>query len=67
MQRHYFSSLNGEGKAAKVLSTAAIVYALEELNGAFADLKFNANFQGLLYDFLLKVVKENKKWQRLQQ
>ncbi len=67
MQRCYFSALNGEGKAAKVLSTAAIVYALEELNGAFADLKFNANFQGLLYDFLLKVVKENKKWQRLQQ
>lgn len=67
MQRLYFSALNGGGKAAKVLKPAAIVYALEELNGAFADLKFNANFQGLLYDFLLKVAKENKKWLRLQQ
>ncbi len=67
MQRLYFSALAGEGKAAKVLQPAAIIYALEKLNGAFADLKFNANFQGLLYDFLLKVAKENAKWQRLQQ
>lgn len=67
MQREYFSALGGRGKAAEVLSAGAIIYALEELNGAFADLKFNANFQALLYDFLLKVVKENEKWQRLRQ
>lgn len=67
MQRLYFSALSGEGKTAKVLQPAAIIFALEKLNGAFADLKFNANFQGLLYDFLLKVAKENTKWQRLQQ
>ena len=67
VQRLYFSALKGDGKAAKVLQPAAIIYALEELNGAFADLKFNANFQGLLYDFLLKVAKENTKWQRLRQ
>lgn len=67
MQRLYFSALQGEGKAAKALTPAAIIFALDSLNGAFADLKFNANFQALLYDFMLKVVKENKKWQRLQQ
>jgi len=67
MQRRYFSALKGEGRTAKVLQPAAIIYALEKLNGAFADLKFNANFQGLLYDFLLKVVEENRKWQRLRE
>lgn len=67
MQRIYFSALSGEGKTAKVLQPAAIIFALEKLNGAFADLKFNANFQALLYDFLLEVAKENVKWQRLQQ
>ncbi len=65
MQRLYFSALKEGGKLADVLQPAALVFALEELNGAFADLKFNANFQGLLYDFLLKVAKENSKWQRL--
>ncbi|MDE7082928.1 MAG: hypothetical protein K2O89_04410 [Clostridia bacterium] len=67
MQRLYFSALTGGGKAAKALQPAAVIFALEKLNGAFADLKFNANFQGLLYDFLLEVAKENKKWQRLRQ
>ncbi len=67
MQRRYFSALKGEGRTAKVLQPATIIYALEKLNGAFADLKFNANFQGLLYDFLLKVVEENRKWQRLRE
>lgn len=62
MQRIYFSALKTETR----LHTAAATYALEELTGAFADLKFNANFQNLLYNFLLKVVKENEKWQRLQ-
>lgn len=66
MQRLYFSALNGGGgRTAKLLQPAAIIFALEKLNGAFADLKFNANFQGLLYDFLLEVAKENQKWQRL--
>lgn len=64
MQRRYFSALNGE--TIKGLCPAATVFAIEKLNGAFADLKFNANFTNLLYDFLLKVAKENEKWQRLQ-
>lgn len=65
MQRLYFEALKGE--IALPLSKPALVYALENLSGAFADVKFNANFQGLLYDFMLRVVKENKKWQKLRQ
>ena len=63
MQRLYFATLNGGGLP---LEKPACVFALESLNGAFADLKFNANFQGLLYDFLIRVVKENNKWLKLQ-
>ena len=65
MQNVYFSALNG-GKLNTSLQKHTIIYALEELNRANADLKFNAFFQGLLYDFMLKVVKENDKWLKLQ-
>ncbi len=60
MQRLYFSALNG-GENLK----PALIYAVEKLNGAFGELKFNAVFSALLYDFLLAVVRENKKWQKL--
>lgn len=62
MQRIYFKALTDGGLG---LTKPACVFALEKLNGAFADLKFNANFGGLLYGFLVKVVKENEKWQKL--
>ena len=65
MQRVYFSYLKSEDKRSGLCS-AALIFALEKLNSAFADVRFNANFQGLLYDFMLEVAKENKKWQRLQ-
>lgn len=58
MQRHYFSALK-EGGA---LTRPALIFALERLNSAFADLKFNAVFQGLLFDFMLAVAEENKRW-----
>ena len=63
MQRLYFAALGGKEKLP--LLSPTLIYALERLNGAFADLKFNAFFQGLLYDFMLGVVKENEKWQKL--
>ncbi|MDE6586451.1 MAG: hypothetical protein K2K80_07220 [Clostridia bacterium] len=63
MQRLYFAALSGGGLP---LTKPALTFALEKLGGAFADLKFNASFQGLLYDFLIKVVKENEKWLKLQ-
>lgn len=66
MQNIYFSALEGEGGLNNVLAKHTIVYALEELARASRDLKFNAFFQGLLYDFMLKVVKENDRWLKLQ-
>lgn len=63
MQRLYFAALNGEEELP--LKKPAVIFALEKLCAAFNDLKFNAVFQGLLYDFILNVVKENKKWQKL--
>jgi hypothetical protein len=41
------------------------VYALESINKAYLDVKFNAAFQSLLYDFLVRVVQENDKWKKL--
>lgn len=63
MQRIYFDALAGGGRSP--LSPHALVFALERLVAAFADVKFNAFFQGLLYDFMLEVVRENEKWQKL--
>ena len=65
MQNIYYSMMTG-GEKIEGLSDHAVLFALEQLPRAFADLKFNAFFQGLLYDFILKVVEENDKWQKLQ-
>lgn len=57
MQRLYFNALkNGEGAAAN-LKKSTLIFALERVTNACADLKFNANFQALLYDMLLSVVR----------
>lgn len=66
MQNIYFSALTEGGELNTFLQKHTIVYALEELTRANADLKFNAFFQGLLHDFMLKVVRENDKWLKLQ-
>lgn len=57
----YFSRLGQD------MSAHTPIYALECCAAAEADLKFNAYFQGLLYDFMLKVVRENDRWQKLQE
>ena len=57
--------LDAESLQPVPLKKPAVIFALEKLCAAFNDLKFNAVFQGLLYDFILNVVKENKKWQKL--
>lgn len=67
MQNIYFSALTEGGELNKLLQKHTIIYALEELNRANADLKFNAFFQGLLHDFMLKVVRENDRWLKLQE
>ena len=48
------------GKLAEIIAKPVLIYALEKLNAASADLKFNAYFHGLLYDFMLEVAEENK-------
>lgn len=63
MQRLYFAALSGGERLP--LTKPALIYAVEKLNGAFADVKFNAVFSALLYDFLLGVVRENSKWLKL--
>lgn len=65
MQRLYFEAL--KGGVGLPLCEPALIYALENITNAFADVKFNAFFQGLLYDFMLRVVKENNRWQKLRQ
>lgn len=64
MQNVYFGALK---KGGSPLSEYALIYAAGELPKAFADVKFNAYFQALLYDFMLKVVKENNRWLKLQE
>ncbi len=65
IQNVYFLALSG-GENPCALSKHTLIYALGELDRANRDLKFNAYFQGLLYDFMLKVVKENDRWLKLQ-
>lgn len=63
MQRIYFGEVKNYANDADYrgkISKGAAIYAVESINGAFADLKFNANFSSLLYDFLLRVVQNNK-------
>lgn len=63
MQRIYFGEVISYANSADYrgkISKGAAIYAVESINDAFADLKFNANFSSLLYDFLLRVVKNNK-------
>jgi len=66
MRRLYFSALTEGGELARKLSPSVLVYALERLDEACAELAFNANFQSLLYDVLLGAVGEKNKWQKLQ-
>lgn len=43
----------------------ALIYAGKCADKACRDLKFNAFFQGLLYDLMLRVIEENDKWLKL--
>lgn len=65
MQRTYFSELEKYARDEAyrgALKKGAVVYATESVNKAFTDIKFNANFPSLLYDFTLRVALENEKW-----
>ena len=50
----------------KKWTTPALIYAVESVDKACSDVKFNAYFQGLLYDLMLRIIEENNKWLKLQ-
>ena len=55
-----------QGAVARAWLTPTLVYAAESIDKACSDLKFNAFFQGLLYDLMLRIIEENDKWLKLQ-
>lgn len=61
MQRLYFTALTEKDELSSVWSESTLVYALESVDGAFADVKFNAFFQGLLYDFMLRIIERERR------
>lgn len=71
MQGLYFQALRERalalplGEVARKLNAAALSYAVQSCAKAAMDVKFNAYFQGLLYDFMLRVMEENNKWSKL--
>lgn len=72
MQGMFFSALRERscgaptGEVARRWQTPALIYALESVDKAAADIRFNAFFQGLLYDLMLRINEENEKWLKLQ-
>ena len=61
MQRTYFAEVKKYATDAEysgAISKGAAIYAVESVNGALADVKFNANFSSLLYDLLLRVAQK---------
>lgn len=65
MQRIYFSELEKYAKDENYcgkLAKGTLIYAVECVNKALTDVKFNANVSSLLYDLTLKIALENEKW-----
>lgn len=63
MQRCYFARIRecaADPESGGALSAGAAIYAVQRIDGALADLRFNANFSSLLYDLLLSVAKRNR-------
>lgn len=54
-----------DNKVASCWQTSALIYAGWCVDKAARDLKFNAFFQGLLYDLMLRIIEENDKWSKL--
>ena len=53
------------GTVAACFETPALIYALKSVDRAGRDLKFNAFFQGLLFDLMVRIIEENDKWLKL--
>jgi len=59
MQRRYFNILSAYAKDENYnnkIGKSAAMYAVEAINKALADIKFNANFSSLIYDLTLNIV-----------
>lgn len=56
---------NRLGEVAARFEAPALIYAAHSADRACRDLKFNAFFQGLLYDMMLRIIEENNKWLKL--
>ena len=54
-----------ESEVASCFEVPALIYAAESVDRACRDLKFNAFFQGLLYDLMLRIIEENDRWLKL--
>lgn len=68
MQRRYFAIVKGGasgGKTSGKISVGTAIYAVELINKAFLDIKFNANFSSLLYNLLISIVQFEEKNTRL--
>lgn len=58
MQANYFKKVQAyakDGEYTDKITKGAAIYAVESINKALADLKFNANFSSLMYDLLLRI------------
>lgn len=73
VQINFFNALKEKQQGISLSETAkryeipALIYAVESVNKAFSEVKFNAYFQGLLYDLMLRIGEENDKWSKLQE
>ena len=54
-----------EGAVAACFEVPALMYALKSVDKAGRDLKFNAFFQGLLFDLMVRIIEENDRWLKL--
>lgn len=73
VQQNFFNAANEIncgmplGKIASKYCIGSLIYAVESVNKAYFDVKFNAYFQGLLYDLMLRIGEENDRWLKLQE
>ena len=64
--RALIETVNGrKGEISALFEKPALIYAADSVDRACRDLKFNAFFQGLLYDLMLRIIEENNKWLKL--
>ncbi|MGN0807803.1 MAG: hypothetical protein ACI4MN_05095 [Candidatus Coproplasma sp.] len=68
MQRRYFAVVKGaasSGETSGKISVSTAIYAIECINKALLDIKFNANFSSLLYDLLIGIVQHEEKGKKI--